>query len=122
MHKDTPAEKYYKEISSLPQNMDKHDKKMSKFDYWALIEFAENFHASEIGRLRDDPYSCWPQCDADECEGVSCNGGGCWRDTGFWSVCPKHSQEYRDGKPQPKMKESSIEREKRRGKDGILHD
>ena len=26
------------------------------------------------------------------------------------------------GKPQPKMKEASIERGKRRGKDGILHD
>ncbi len=31
-----------------------------------------------------------------------------------------HSQGNRDGKSQPKMKQSSIDREKTRGKDGIL--
>lgn len=64
----------------------------------------------------NDPYWYWPQCDVDECDGVSCNGGGCWRETGYWSVCSEHSDAFRKGKPQPKMKQSSIEREALRDK------
>lgn len=69
----------------------------------------------------NDPYWYWPQCDVDGCEGVSCNGGGCWRETGYWSVCQSHSADFRKGLPQPKMRESAIEREASRNKkDGTL--
>lgn len=79
-----------------------------------------NKHLDAQIKAENDPYSYWPQCDVKGCKGVSCNGGGCWKDTGYWSVCPKHSREYRDGKPQPKMKQLAIKREKTRDKNGYL--
>lgn len=60
-------------------------------------------------------------CDVDGCDNNPANGGGCWRETGYWSVCSEHSQTWREGKTQPKMKEEAIEREKTRDEDGILH-
>lgn len=65
-----------------------------------------------------EPYFGW--CDVEGCENEGANGGGCWRDTGYWTVCSKHSSEYRAGKPQPQMKQEAIDREKRRGEDGRL--
>ena len=65
------------------------------------------------------PYFGW--CDVDGCENEAANGGGCWRESGYWKVCTKHSAEFREGKPQPKMKQSSIDRENTRGVDGYLH-
>jgi hypothetical protein len=65
-----------------------------------------------------DPY--FGGCDVEGCEREVANCGVCWRDTGYWTVCSKHSQEYREGKPQPSMKQWAIDREKRRGKDGVL--
>ena len=88
-----------------------------------MCDFAEKHlqeYVEQLEKEANDPYSCFPQCDVDGCERVSCNGGGCWRDTGYWSVCSKHSQDHREGKPQPKMRPSSIERENSRDKDGYL--
>jgi hypothetical protein len=65
-----------------------------------------------------EPYFGW--CNVEGCENEGANGGGCWRDTGYWIVCSKHSSEYREGNTQPPMKQSAIDREKRRGKDGVL--
>lgn len=61
--------------------------------------------------MKDDRYPYWGVCDVDGCDNECCNGGGCWRETGYWSVCMKHSQMFRDGKPQPKMKEGAVARE-----------
>lgn len=91
------------------------------------LKFMEIVLRGENHKLRDDilqlkkendvdPYSYYPQCDVEGCESVSCRGGGVWEETGYWSVCPEHSQEYREGKPQPKMKQSAIEREASRDK------
>lgn len=66
----------------------------------------------------DEPYFGW--CDVEGCGNEAANGGGCWRETGYWSVCGKHSSDYREGKPQPKMKKEAIDREKSRGADGVL--
>lgn len=99
-----------------------------------LIRQIEEPLKEEIERLRkalkeqckindakeNDPYWYWPQCDVEDCVGVSCSGGIAWNNTGYWSVCPKHSQDYRDGKPQPQMKQSAINREASRDKDGRL--
>jgi hypothetical protein len=65
-----------------------------------------------------EPYFGW--CNVEGCEREGANGGNCWRDTGYWTVCSKHAQEYREGKPQPPMKQWAIDREKRRGADGVL--
>ena len=65
-----------------------------------------------------EPYFGW--CNVEGCEREGANGGSCWRNTGYWTVCSKHSQEYREGKPQPPMKQWAIDREKRRGEDGVL--
>lgn len=65
-----------------------------------------------------EPYFGW--CDVDGCENEGANGGGCWRETGYWTVCSKHSSKYRAGEPQPPMKQTAIDREKRRGADGVL--
>jgi hypothetical protein len=65
-----------------------------------------------------EPYFGW--CDVEGCENEGANDGGCWRETGYWTVCSKHSSKYRAGEPQPPMKQKAIDREKRRGADGVL--
>lgn len=65
-----------------------------------------------------EPYFGW--CDVEGCENEACRGGGVWSETGYWKVCGKHSAEFMEGKPQPRMKQSSIDREKSRGADGLL--
>jgi hypothetical protein len=66
----------------------------------------------------DEPYFGW--CDVDGCENEACGGGSVWQETGYWKSCYKHSDDYRKGLPQPKMKQKSIDRENSRGEDGIL--
>ena len=61
-----------------------------------------------------EPYFGW--CDVSGCKNEGCNGGGCWRETGYWTVCSKHCASYRAGDPQPKMKRDAIKREKGRDK------
>jgi len=100
-------------------------------DIDALLSKFENFsnpYGLEVANMRskiaaeleyfddkeNNPYWYWPQCDVDECEGVSCNNGTYWRETGYWCLCSKHSAMGREGLPQPKMKDSSIENESKR--------
>jgi hypothetical protein len=64
------------------------------------------------------PYYGW--CDVKGCENEGCSGGMVWPKTGYWTVCYHHSAMFREGKEQPEMKKLAIEREKRRGIDGIL--
>jgi hypothetical protein len=64
------------------------------------------------------PYFGW--CDVKGCKNEGCSGGNAWRETGYWTVCTKHSVMYMEGKEQPEMKINSIKREKRRGIDGVL--
>jgi len=65
-----------------------------------------------------EPYFGW--CNVEECENEGANGGCCWSETGYWTVCSKHASDYREGLPQPQMKQSAIDREKKRGADGVL--
>ena len=62
----------------------------------------------------EEPYFGW--CDVKGCDNEGANGGNCWNDTGYWTVCSKHASDYRSGKPQPKMKQSAIDRENSRNK------
>jgi len=64
--------------------------------------------------MKYEPYFGW--CDVDGCENEGCSGGNAWRDSGYWTVCYKHSADYRKGLDQPKMKQISIERESKRDK------
>ena len=66
--------------------------------------------------LADDyePYFGW--CDVDGCENEGCSGGIAWRDTGYWTVCSKHSAEHRNGLEQPKMKQAAVYKESNRDK------
>ena len=66
----------------------------------------------------DTPYFGW--CEVDGCQHEGANGGGCWRETGYWTVCSDHSTAHRKGEAQPPMKQAAIDREKSRGSDGIL--
>ena len=59
-------------------------------------------------------------CDVEGCPGWVVAQGGIWADIGYWCVCSRHSQVYRQGKPQPKMKTRAIKREASRGEDGRL--
>ncbi len=61
-----------------------------------------------------EPYFGW--CDVEGCENEGCSGGNAWNETGFWTVCYKHSAMYRNGAPQPLMKQSAIDRENSRDK------
>jgi hypothetical protein len=82
-------------------------------------------HIPQLGSLfftdhweEHEPY--FGRCEVEGCYLEIANGGCCWRDTGYWNVCSKHSREFRKGKPRPPMKQSAIDREKRRGMDGVL--
>lgn len=66
-----------------------------------------------------DPYWYWPQCDVEGCEGVSCNNGNHWGKE-YWCLCAEHSKDKREGKPQPIMKQSAIDRENSRDENGCL--
>ncbi len=65
-----------------------------------------------------EPYFGW--CNVEGCENEGANGGCCWRETGYWTVCCKHASEYRAGKPQPKMQQKYIDKEATRLPDGTL--
>ena len=65
-----------------------------------------------------EPYFGW--CNVEGCENEGANGGCCWRETGYWTVCSKHASEYRAGKPQPKMQQKYIDKEATRLPDGTL--
>lgn len=116
-------------VSPLHQAIDRQTAELQKEveRLGKQLEFSRIIYRGEIEKLQDellqlkkehgiDPYWYWPQCDVEGCEGVSCNGGGCWRETGYWSVCSKHSNEFREGKPQPQMKQSAIDKEATRDK------
>lgn len=64
-----------------------------------------------------EPYFGW--CDVEGCDREGCSGGNAWRETGYWTVCPVHAEDCRKGLPQPKMKQSAIDRENSR--DPITH-
>lgn len=61
-----------------------------------------------------EPYFGW--CDVEGCESEGSSGGCCWKETGYWTTCDEHFKQCREGKPQPKMKQSAIEREGRKYK------
>lgn len=89
--------------------------------YWVKYEVKVIAAQPDVnGELPSDyePYFGW--CDVDGCEREGCSGGMAWRDTGYWTVCDKHSQMYREGEEQPKMKQTAIDKEKTRRPDGTL--
>lgn len=59
-------------------------------------------------------------CDVGGCQLITCNNGGCWRETGYWCVCQVHSAAHRNGESQPQMKKEAVEREASRLSDGTL--
>ncbi len=65
-----------------------------------------------------EPYMGW--CDVKGCTNEGCSGGNAWRETGYWTVCYKHSDMYRKGEPQPEMKKWAIAREESRDANGYL--
>lgn len=69
---------------------------------------------SEKEVLMSEPYFGW--CDVKGCKNEGCSGGCAWQDTGFWITCSKHFDDYKKGKPQPKMKQRAIKRENSRDK------
>ena len=66
-------------------------------------------YLSTLPDEKENPYWYWPQCDVNRCKGVSSSGGVHWKETGYWSICDKHSAMCRAGKPQPKMRKSAID-------------
>lgn len=67
-----------------------------------------------------EPYFGW--CDVEGCNSEGSSGGCSWRETGYWTTCMQHGIEYRGGKPCPPMKQSAIDREKRRDANGYLQE
>lgn len=60
------------------------------------------------------PYMGW--CDVDGCKNESAANGSYYTKTGYWHLCSDHSQLAIEGKPQPPMKQSAIDRENSRDK------
>jgi hypothetical protein len=84
----------------------------------AIFDLANDIFSFAELEEEYEPYFGW--CNVEGCENEGANGGGCWRETGYWTVCSKHSKEFIEGKPQPPMKQWAIDKEKRRGADGLL--
>jgi len=78
-----------------------------KLPYKTLLPF-------DVEEKDCEPYYGW--CDVEDCDNPGCSGGDSWRESGYWTVCHKHSKECQDGMPQPKMKQSAIDRENSRDK------
>ena len=92
-------------------------KKWATIGFKAGIKIAKEYYnqkQAEIENEPKEPYFGW--CDVEGCNNEGCSGGMAWNDTGYWTVCSKHSQDYRDGKSQPKMKQTAIDREESRDK------
>jgi hypothetical protein len=68
--------------------------------------------------MDDEPYFGW--CNVKGCENEGCSGGSAWRESGYWTVCYKHADDYRNGKPQPPMKKAAIDREASRDENGCI--
>jgi hypothetical protein len=82
-------------------------------------DMREIIDAVEKDKVADyEPYFGW--CDVEGCENEGCSGGVAWNTTGHWIVCSHHSLMNRKGKPQPKMKQAAIERERSRDENGRL--
>ena len=79
--------------------------------YQEIFDLMEAYKAHEEST---EPYFGW--CNVEGCDNEGCCGGACWRETGYWTVCRKHSDMHREGKPQPKMKQKAIDKEKSRDK------
>ena len=79
---------------------------------------------SENERLRkeidemDEEYT--DPCDVDGCSNQACCGGTSCRESGYWRVCSSHSANARKGGQQPKMRQSSVDREATRDERGYL--
>ncbi len=101
---------------------------LSKEEYDSLqkkitdLEMCERMLVDQLNETKQEeeyePYCGW--CDVEGCENEGANGGGCWSETGYWIVCSNHSQQHREGKDQPKMKQSAIDRENSRLPNGRL--
>lgn len=115
--------KRFESIEELQQQIDKLLLVHSSSDYRRVHnEISQRLSlTAETMELREKedeqeyaPYMGW--CDVEGC-GLEASGGGvCWRETGYWKLCSDHSANYRNGKQQPKMKQSAIDRENSRDK------
>jgi hypothetical protein len=94
------------------------NQKSSDVAYWQgrrdeLLEIVASNHDGE-NPVKYEPYFGW--CDVEGCENEGSSGGVGWAETGHWTICRKHGKDFRDGKPQPKMKQEAIDRENSRDK------
>lgn len=59
-------------------------------------------------------------CDVEGCDNHRSCGGAFWKEAGYWVLCDKHFIAAIKQESQPKMKQEAIDREKLRGKDGVI--
>ncbi len=98
--------KYSQDSSSWVKNVGEVDLIQIKDAIEIAKQYAEETEQSH--------YFGW--CDVWGCLNEGCSGGNAWGDGGYWTVCVDHAQDYRDGKPQPKMKTEAVNREYSRNK------
>lgn len=84
----------------------------------ALPRIIETIYAAPTENSDYEPY--FGYCNVEGCMNEGCSGGMAWKESGYWTVCDKHAQEYRDGNPQPPMKAWAVYRENSRLPDGTL--
>jgi len=102
----TPNEKQLKSILI--------DLETGAIDKYAAYDLITTLFEVEPTPKDYEPYFGW--CDVDGCENEGSSGGMAWRESGYWTVCMDHGSAFRNGKPQPKMKQSAIDRENSRDK------
>lgn len=105
------VDKAYKPLKDFLKENYSLDLKVSEMNN--IIEAVEkvNENTNELFKER---------CDVLGCDNNSDNGGGQWRETGYWMLCGKHWSEGHKGAKQPTMKPEAIAREKSRNSDGTL--
>lgn len=83
---------------------------MSEMDEIVMAVNNAGKNLSELWRVK---------CDVKGCTLTASTQGIFYKDSGYWCLCPIHSQDARNDKPKPVMEKTAIRREEKRKKNKL---
>ena len=76
---------------------------------------------SVVDKVNENLIELWRvKCDVVGCNETASTQGMYFKESGYWCLCSKHSQQGRESSSIPQMKQEAIGREKSRKQDGSL--
>jgi hypothetical protein len=76
---------------------------------------------SVVDKVNENLVELWRvKCDVVDCNATASSQGMYYKESGYWCLCSKHSQQARESTAIPQMKQGAINREKSRKSDGTL--